>query len=153
MIRSSVANDAIELSETMREEDRQEIEDTLGLSPLAALSLGLLESINCLTMIGKSGTVTAMAGVVPRPQTPGYGAVWLLCANDIRENVRELVEACRWYLDALLSTGEFDALTNVVATSNTTHRRLIQFMGFDFGSPIEGYGVGKINVTPFQRMR
>jgi len=146
MIRKTEPNDILELANTMRVEDQREVQSMAGLSPLEALSLGYMQSTDCITGVGKQGTVSLVAGVV---STGSYGAVWMLSAPDIKTNARELATTGRAWITAM--TMKHGRLENVVDARNKLHIRLIKFMGFDLGDPISNYGVDKIRVIPFKR--
>lgn len=114
-----------------------------GLPIEETLAIGMMHSDQCMTGIGKSGSITTMFGVV-RP-----GVIWLISAPDIKDNARELIEVGRPWLDAM--TDKYGELFNVVDERNDVHIRLIRHLGFTFGAPIENQGAGNIRVLPFKR--
>lgn len=148
MIRPSVAADVIELASTMRDADRHEVEALVGLDPMAALTLGFFHSDLCMTGEDEEGRVGAMWGVVPTG-IRGYGSIWLLSSPVIEDNVREFISVAKPWLQNQLTT--YDHLSNMVTEDNTLHRRLIKFLGFTFGDPIDNFGPGKVRAIPFSR--
>lgn len=148
MIRPATAYDAMELADTMREEDKAEAKALTGLEPLPVLAMGLLHSQFCISGIGKRGGVSLMGGVVPTAN-PVVGSVWMLSAPDIVENRREILAEGRKWLDH--AQQKFPILTNVVSENNEAHLRLLKHLGFRFFDPIDNYGVDQIRVIPFER--
>jgi hypothetical protein len=149
MIRKSVTADVVELSGTMREADRHEVEALAGMDPMAALTLGFFHSELCMTGLDEEGRVGAMWGIVPTEG--GHGSIWLLSSPVIEQNVREYLTAAKPWLEHQLT--RYVSLSNMVTDSNTVHKRLLKFLGFTFGTPIDNFGPGKVRAIPFIRSK
>lgn len=148
MIRPTVAQDIIDLANNVREEDAQEIESLTGLDVLSALSYGLFKAEECVTGIGKNGAVVLVAGVHPSG-VEGEGLVWMICTEDIRHNVRELLVSGREWLDGLHA--RYSSLTNAVEDRFKEGRILLRHLGFTFREPFETE-LGPV-VHPFERKK
>lgn len=146
-IRTSVAQDILEFAPTMRKADVEEVRSIAGLDPLEALSVGLFTSKPCMTGVDEDGEIVMLFGIVPGSDNIGY--VWMLSTDAIAQNKRELIREGKRWLDE--QSALYRVLTNVVDKRNVVHQRLIKHMGFQFGDPIDNYGVERISVLPFER--
>ena len=148
MIRPATHDDVIHVAENIRDEDKQEVEALTGLSPLEALSLGLVHSDVCMAGVNRLGVAVAILGV-SKVEGDERGWVWMLSTPDIVSEARAVIREGKAWLDGL--DGLYPVLTNYVTESNDVHVNLIKHMGFTFGDPIDNYGVGKVRVIPFER--
>lgn len=147
MIRPSIPEDAVALAGRLREADKREVEALSGSDPLAALTMGYMHSELCMTGLNEKRDVVVMYGVVPFRDDPKVGAIWLLSADDIRSSVREFVANAKPWLAEQLK--KYRVLTNIVTADNDLHIRMIKYMGFTFGEPLNNYGAGNVRAVPF----
>lgn len=147
MIRPSTYEDVYALAETMREDDKREARSLAGCSPFEALSIGLMNSTDCITAETPDGDVVMMAGVVGNPGDTGL--IWMLSSDLIANYRRDLVKLGKQWIEDM--TAKYGALANVVDARNEVHVSLIRFFGFTFGDPIDNSGVEGVRVIPFER--
>lgn len=148
MIRTATPEDVMAFAPTMREEDIEEVRATVGLGPVEALSIGYFQSDEAKVAINRYDEVVGIIGVVPLIKGE-LGSVWFLSSDAVTRGVKTMVLEAREWLDE--QNRKYRVLANVVADSNTTHKRLLKHLGFEFKEPIDNYGAGKIRVIPFER--
>lgn len=125
--RPATLQDCIELSNTMREEDRKEIWHSSRSSPLNALIDGLQFSTKCWT-VEWQGRVVAMFGISPQDEL--VGVPWMLASDDLKRIRKSFLKECRVYLKEM-SKG-FQLLTNSAWSQNDVHIQWLKWLGFKF---------------------
>jgi hypothetical protein len=127
----------------MRQADRDEVMAASGKTPLQALEIGLVESLEPYTVL-EAGQPIAMFGVTRIAM--GVGAPWLLGSDGVTRH---------WFEFARRSRDEFARirrpwahLTNYVSDANELHKRWLEWLGADFVELDPHYGVGR---APFWR--
>lgn len=125
-IRETTTSDVLELSQTMRPEDVEELYHSSHNHPLHALSRGFDASSSIFT-IEWQGEVVAIFGVVG---TPGQGgSPWMLGSPKLNR-CWSLLRECRQVLSGYVK--EYQYLTNAVWAKNATHIKWLQWLGFIF---------------------
>jgi hypothetical protein len=134
-VRASTFNDCIELSKTMREEDKREIWHISRSSPLNSLIDGLLHSSKCWTVEWK-GSVVAMFGVVRHDDV--VGVPWMLASEDLKKIKKSFLRECHQYVERMFDG--FQVLTNCAWSQNTIHIQWLKWLGFKFlPARVKGY--------------
>lgn len=126
-VRPSVYKDCLELSTTMREEDKQEIWHSSRSSPLLALVGGLQVSSPCWTVMWE-GKVIAMFGVSPQDNL--VGIPWMLASEDLKNIKKSFLKECHSYVQ-MMFTG-YEVLTNHAWSKNDIHIQWLRWLGFKF---------------------
>lgn len=146
MIRPSTYDDVVYMAENMRDADKEEVQLIAGLSPMQSLSLGFINSKECITGITRGGRIACIAGVVPLHK--GMASIWMLSTPDITRAKREIVtDGIKWVKRMRRTYGQ---LSNCVSEDNIVHYRLIKHMGFRFGKPFKIPGKN-VRAIPFKR--
>lgn len=147
MIRNTKATDIVQLSEKLRDEDREEINELLALDPSAAMFQGFMTADEHITGLADDGSVVLVAGV--SPDGTGAGTVWMLCVEDMRPHAKALLKEGRAWVNKI--SKRYTRIHNVVHEKNLHRRTLLHHLGFQFGSPIKDYGPNSATVIPFER--
>lgn len=125
-----------ELSNTMRQEDKDEIWHLARLSPMAALVMSYDLSKVCYTTL-VDNRVAIIGGVGSHPTEKEVGVPWMLASPLLKEIRRDFIKEIRdWVWE--LSRG-YKMLRNVAWSKNETHIRWLKWMGFEMG---EGMPLG-----------
>lgn len=134
MIRQTLPSDLTDLASRLTPADQKEIEVLTGLGPLEAMAAGLFRGSVCMTGVDdETGEIVCVFGVVPYNQQ--VGSVWFLTSDLIHKHKREIVRSARGWLDE--QNARYPVLMNFVTESNDVHLRLIRYLGFELGDPIE----------------
>lgn len=147
MIRTATPADVMHVADNIRTDDEKEVRALSGLSPLESMTMGIIHSSHAVTGVGRSGSPILIAGVIRR--NTQEGSIWMLSTPEIRANARIFTQEASEWLESLKD--DYQQLRNVVLEENRLHVRLLEWLGFKFGAPIENYGVGKVRVLPFKR--
>lgn len=126
-VRAPKLKDCIELSRTMREEDKREIWHFARLSPLNALMDGMLYGDKCWTVEYRS-KVIAMFGVAKANN--GEGVPWMLASEDLKKIKKSFLKECHQYVERMFDG--YEVLTNCVWSQNTIHIQWLRWLGFKF---------------------
>lgn len=146
MHRPTTYDDVMYMAENIRDADKEEVRLIAGLSPMQSLSIGFINSAECITGIGKGGKIFCIAGVTPLQK--GFAAIWMLSTPDITNAKRDLVtDGVKWVKRMRRTYGQ---LSNCVSEDNVVHRKLIEYMGFRFGKPFKLPGKN-VRAIPFKR--
>lgn len=134
MIRQTLPSDLTDLAPRLAEADKKEIEVLTGLDPLAAMSVGLFRGSSCMTGVSdETGEIVCIFGVVP--YNAEVGSVWFLSSPSIHAHKRDIVAFGRKWLDE--QNARYPVLTNFVTESNDVHLRMVRYLGFNLGDPIQ----------------
>jgi len=128
-VREYQEGDAEALEPMLRDADRAEINASTEKYPLEVLREGgELSSPSC-TIIGNSGAVVGMFGVVGEGD---YGRVWLLGSDELVTGAlsRQFIRECRRYLHVMARP--YQRIGNVIDERNTVHIRWLKWLGFTF---------------------
>lgn len=149
MIRQTLPSDLTDLAPRLAQSDRKEIEVLNGLGPLEALAAGLFRGSVCMTGVDDdTGEIVCVFGVVPYNEM--VGSVWFLTSDLIHKHKREIVRSGRKWLDE--QHARYPVLTNFVTESNDVHLRLVRYLGFTLGEPVEIQGSDE-RAIPIERKR
>lgn len=137
-VREYQAGDAAGLAPRLRMADLQEIQAASGLPPITALLEGAELSAPSCTVIGNSGFVAGMFGIVPEGT---FGRVWLLGSDELVTPPlsRQFLRECRSYLAVM--ERPYLAIGNVIDERNRLHVRWLKWLGFTFINRLPEYGV------------
>tara|TARA_R100001082_G_scaffold68893_1_gene39013 strand:+ start:174 stop:803 length:630 start_codon:yes stop_codon:yes gene_type:complete len=128
--RESREEDIKEISPRLRQADLDEIE-ALGEEPEEALRLSYFGSKpRCYTALHQD-TPMAMFGVVPFPENPKWGSIWLLGTDDVTDVAP--ISFLKWtklFLPELIEP--YEMVCNIVHKNNTAHIKWIKWLGFSF---------------------
>lgn len=130
LVREPHHKDILELSVTMRQEDKDEIWHLARISPGEALNAALevCDYNRVVLLDGKVVCIFGIGGVKGE-----VGVPWML-ASDLLKSIRKpFVRECRGYLEEM-SQG-YKLLLNVAWTKNEEHIKWLKWMGFDFAVP------------------
>ena len=137
-VREFQAGDAAALAPHLRMADLQEIQAASGQPPITALLVGAEQSAPSCTVIGNSGKVAGMFGVVPEGD---FGRVWMLGSDELVAPPlsRQFIRECRQFLAFM--ERPYLAIGNVIDARNVVHIRWLKWMGFTFINCIPEYGI------------
>lgn len=145
--RPSIEEDATVLAPKMRKQDTLEVWHSHGLSPLEALTMSLLLSVEANTIIDDDDEVIGMFGV--GEATPQVGIPWLLASDKLRDVTKQfLPESEKW---VKRMNERYDLLYNYVYAGNTTSIRWLKWMGFSFIREIPDHGVHPTKFIEFAK--
>jgi hypothetical protein len=139
--------DADALAPRLRSADRREIEAAVGASPHAVLRHGVQASDPCHAVVA-DGAVLALFGVVPVPESPHAGTVWLLASTDFAGQASFIVRSSRAWIARLHE--QYRVLANYVDARNEVHIRWLRWCGFVFVRRVERFGAMGL---PFYEVR
>lgn len=114
----------VELSETMREEDRLEIWHLARVSPREGLLSSFMLSASCKTVLS-DGQVVAIFGC---GRAGEVGVPWMLASPLLVTIKKTFLRECRKFLEEM-SEG-CKVLRNYAWSKNTVHIRWLQWLGF-----------------------
>ena len=104
-----------------------------GNTPQVAIVDGVNASAECWAYL-KSGRPFVIAGV----RAPGL--IWMLSARDLKEKSATMFFARRAKLDLEARLQRWEVLGNIMWEKNKHHRRLLGWLGFEFGRSVEVNG-------------
>ena len=141
-IQSITIEAALSVASNLLPDDRREIKEGWGADPLQYLLLEAAKA-ECICFKSPSGRIAGMAGVEKED-----GRIWMLCTHVIHEHPLIFArEAKRW-----IESREEKLLWNVVDKRNTTHLKLLKFLGFKFLRELK-YGPNQLTFIEFCRVR
>lgn len=136
---------ALTLGRNLRDEDKQEIREAIGLPAGFGLLHSLDASVTAYAAL-QGDRVVGMWGCAPSPKRDDTGCPWLLCSPLVTQYRRELIaETPKFILEAHQT---FPRLENYVRAGNWLARRWLLWAGFDMVEHVHHYGAGR---TPFIR--
>lgn len=121
--------DASDLASRLRLADIVEIVAGCSGDPIDVLREGAERSAPSCTIIGNSGFVAGMFGIVPEGD---YGRVWLLGSDELVAPPlsRQFIRECRDFLAVM--ERPYTVTGNVMHRSNFVHRRWLEWLGYEF---------------------
>ncbi len=131
-VKKATPDDCYYIATNIRETDRQELEDSCGLSPLDALTKSLDKSKIAWTLMSEVGNPIAMFGVADM-QIKGAGAAWLLATDELVDNDAVqpyFLKRCGKYLKKMLKANNYAHLCNWVADYNKVSIKWLEWCGF-----------------------
>lgn len=139
-------HEAEEIEPLVRQADRDEITEALGIPMVDALR-------ECATGACKSsklvvgGEVVVVFGDTVHSLHGRIGVPWMIGTVNIEKHRREFLQACRPEIDEMLT--RHSVLINYVDARNVTAIRWLRWLGFEFG-PAEPYGPLGMMFQPFR---
>ena len=129
------------MASNLRPDDRREVVEGHGHDPLLILpQAASIEGSISFTM--PNGELGGAGGIQPD------GRIWMLCTPEIEKYPHHFTRLAKRYLNEY-STG----LTwNIVDKRNTTHLKLLKFLGFKFLRELT-YGPNNLTFIEFCRVR
>lgn len=142
--------DENELAPILRQADLDELKAACSEAPIDILRTGAHYSRPSVTIVGNSGLVAGMFGVVP--QRDGSGVVWMLGSDEITKPPlsRQFIRECCTFVKVLESG--YTELHNVIDARNWVHRRWLEWLGFEFINRIPEYGVERRPFLEFKKI-
>lgn len=140
--------DAHELDQSLRPEDRRELEDISGRPALQNLLLGVLVGKPSLAIRSLDGELAGILGVAPVGLQ--HGAVAFAGTPVIEQRSTAFLRGSRDVLDAI--SRDYDTLFNVCDARNEVHHRWLRWLGFTFIRKIDHYGAAQVPVYEFARI-
>ena len=113
---------ALEVAKNLRPDDYREIVEGHGLTPEIHLPLFLNEGINHVFTM-PNGKTAGMGGV------SSEGRIWMLCTPEIDNYPVTFTRLAKRHLS---SFNDRPLLWNICDKRNTTHLKLLKFLGFKF---------------------
>ena len=135
--REATVADALELIKKLRWEDRCEVEG-LG-NRVTDIPFSLLASTDNIAFLAEDETLGGIAGVIPDPNNPGAGIIWMLCTTDITKHPVALVRGAKKWLAEI--GPKYTMLWNLADDRNKFHHKLLKMLGFRT--------LRKLNVGPY----
>lgn len=127
----ATAKHAKALGPHLSEADRNEVAANSGRDPQDALLFGVRHSRYRYTYT-LNGKPFAIAGFAD--DGDGAARVWMLVSDDIKQAAFGFCRRLRADLEAHFE--RYDRLHNIVHAQNTTHIRLLKWLGFSFGETV-----------------
>ncbi len=115
IVRSSTMADVEYLSTRLRESDREEILASNNVKPYEALSIGLKESVLCLT-VENNKEVIFMFGINAEDLTSNHAIIWMLASDKIDSIQHRFLRHSRRFINIFLDM--YPNLENYVAKKN-----------------------------------
>ena len=126
--RTATIKDALYVANNIRVEDHKEI---LGLGQtLGILPWSVLHSDDPVAFYDKDrpDEIMGVAGVVPDPNNPKAGIIWMLCTPYIvNKPLRFIKEARKWIAQV---EPKYQYLWNLADARNHLHHKFLRMMGF-----------------------
>ena len=144
-VRKTKKKDCYELSERVREVDKQEIWSSGRYTPIKALLKGFeISGDHCYTLL-LSEKVVGIFGVSKVQEDTGI--VWLIGSDDMTKHKKDFYKVSKKYLKLFLH--EFKTVFNYVDNRNKTTARWLQKLGFNLITREPEFGVDKIPFNLF----
>ena len=112
---------AFTLASHLTFEDKRECTEGHGIDPFL-LAIGALSGDDSYYFKAPDGKSAAIGGV------ENDGKIWMLCTDSVNEYPRTFARDCKRMIDSRPEK----LLWNVVDKRNTTHIKLLRFLGFKF---------------------
>jgi hypothetical protein len=129
---------AIYVASHLRDDDKREVTEGYGWHPLQAAIVPLEDDAVWFEV--PNGKTAGMAGVSPD------GQIWMLCTPAIHEYPLTFARESKRFIESRPEP----VLWNIVDKRNTTHVKLLKFLGFEFGSEFK-YGPNDLTFIEFSR--
>lgn len=153
-VRKTKKQDCYELSERVREVDKQEIWSSGRFTPIKALLEGFeISGDHCYTLllsesVSKHMSIEKVVGIfgVSKVQED-TGIVWLIGSDDMTKHKKDFYKVSKKYLKLFLQ--EFKTVFNYVDDRNKTTARWLHKLGFNLITREPEFGVDKIPFNLF----
>ncbi len=144
---------ADQLSDTLREADREEIRARSGMNPGDALNMAVMvPQATQWAIVRDEGEVVGMCGVGPTG-VETMGEVWFLGTNLISHRPVAFTKLALGMIDDPRFTGGYPILHNYVDERNTAHVRWLASLGFQFIARHSRFGMAGLPFLEFIRAR
>ena len=132
---------AMEVASNLRPDDYREVTEGHGHNPFYSLLTGASVGYSgaWLTPDNKWG---AAFGIGPE------NGIWMLCTPEIHKHPMSFARKCKRFIDSRPEK----VLWNIVDKRNTTHLKLLRFLGFKFLREVT-YGPNNLTFIEFCRVR
>jgi len=117
---------ALEVADNLRPDDRRELVEGYGFDPKEAL-LDAASQASTVYFTVPDGRIAGLAGVYEN------GVIWMLCTTAIEDFPHTFAREAKRFVESRTEP----LLWNVVDKRNTTHLKLLKFLGFKFLREIE----------------
>lgn len=147
-VRKSIVVDADELAPILRRADLNEMRVTYMGDPALVLRESILASDPALTVVGNTGLVAGLFGVVG--QGDGSGVVWMMGSDELTRPPlsRQFIVECRHFIRDLRRN--YSDLHNTIDERNTVHSRWLLWAGFEFTNRIFYCGEERLPFLEFK---
>lgn len=146
--RGSTLEDGQTIAPNLRKADTDEMAAASGLAPEATVSLSILYSRPCVTVLDEEGPL-CIFGASPTAD-PAIGTAWMVATGRLLSYRRELAELGPVWVDALHA--HYPVLTNYVDCRNAVHIGWLRRLGFRFLFVDPHYGAAGIPFIRFIRV-
>jgi len=154
LIREATVEDCAYVSERLRNQDKQEIQAVRGSTDYLSVLLGAFEQSSHCFCIENKGMPIVIYGVVPDPNCPTVGIIWMAATWDLNQidcwfmqNFEEVM--------APLENLPHKTLWNLIDTRNKVKIKWLERCGFESGPTHPEFGPEKRafqmfhkNITP-----
>jgi hypothetical protein len=123
-IRTATVQDAVQVANNLRPEDRQEIEG-LGHSPIALVFSVLISDV-AVSFFNTEGKIAGVAGIVRESDIKGQ--VWMICTPAVELNPHTFVRHAKRWLKQ--EQRNYRLLWNLADARNHYHHKLLRMLGF-----------------------
>lgn len=144
-ILKTIHSDILELSETMRKADIEEVWAAAKRDPLTALEFSWKMSPETYTARA-NGKVMCIYGVAHPTLLSSQGVPWMLGSDILPYHAKEFLRGSKEYIKYI--SEKYKVLANVVDQRNTDAIRWLKWAGFDVQDPVE-FGPFKMPFRPF----
>jgi scaffold protein Gp13 len=140
------SGDEYDLAPRLRQADLQEIQAASGRDPVIVLREGAERSVPSCTIMGNTGYVAGMFGVVPEGD---FGRIWMVGSEELTKAPlsRQFLRECRDFVNVM--ERPYLAIGNYIDERNTVHIRWLRWLGFIFIHRHENYGFEKRTFLEF----
>ena len=139
----------LEIAETIRKADADEIRAMSGLDPLEGLVSSVAHSHVVHTMMAGERPV-ALYGA--RRLGGSIGMVWMLAGTGVLKHTTQFLRSSTEYVNRLHDETGCNTLANYTDARNTLHHKWLRFTGFSFGKEVV-VGVGQMPFLEITRTR
>jgi len=157
-VRKTKKQDCYELSERVREADKQEIWSSGRFTPIKALTEGFeISGDYCYTLllsenVSKHMNIEKVVGIFGVSEVKkDTGIVWLIGSDDMTKYKKDFYKVSKKYLKIFLH--EFKTVFNYVDERNKTTARWLQKLGFNLIKREPEFGKDKIPFNLFLKER
>ena len=149
-VRPSLPGDPEKVAPILRDEDKAEIEATVGLDHAVALAYASQSCLLPLTMVDAQERPFGMFGVVPHTSVQGYGNIWLLSSSYLFEARLPFLRQCRMWQAAIEQP--YHLVGNYVMEANVKHVRWLRWLGYKVVARHPEFGWNKQPFLEFVRI-
>lgn len=121
---------------TLRADDQQEIRAGTGMEPDEGLCQAALTSEICRVAVASdTGNIVTIWGLLFHEEDPDIGHPWMVGTDEMLRHRRDILRLGKQETADFLNYR--NTLTNMMDTRNTTHRRWLQWIGYQFTGETE----------------